>query len=549
MDVFPLKSTFAPDDVVELVADSLPAGRAVVSRCGRLVADVPFDGGDHVVLGGFPVGGYAVTLHPRVGSGADGAPLGATAFDVLTSPRERPRFGFLSEFGPDRDDVPETLDSLRRLHVNVVQFYDWAYEHTQLVAPDDSEFVDACGRLLSQRTARRLIEGCRGIGALSMGYAAVYGVGHDYAKAHPDELLYHRDGSPWALADLLEIGNLAEGNRWRSHIIGELVDAVSSLGFDGLHLDTYGSPKLAWDGHGRVVDLAEVFPGFLGDVREALPGATLFFNNVNDYPTWASATAPLDSTYIEVWDPHTDYGHLRSLVAGARGRATGRPVVLAAYLTAFGLADDEAARWSARLALSTAFAHGAHYLLVGENDGVLTHPYYPNFARPGHESRHVLRQWFDFAVAQGDLLYAADSVDVTHSHFSSSENDDLAVVAPVPVSPDPDPGCVWVTMKRVPGASTVHLIDLTAQESPVWNVPKTPGTPAEGMTVRLRTDAATAYLGSPEAGPHLREVTGAREGDHLVVEVPPFTAWCVVHVPDTDSSDIDGSDPGLVRPC
>jgi dextranase len=534
VDLFPVKSTFAPDDVVELVARSLPTGRLVVSRGGRVVVDEPFDGDDHVVLGCFPAGGYAVTLDPHDGSGPYGAPLAATAFDVLASPRQRPRYGFVSEFRPERDDVTETLDSLRRLHVNVVQFYDWAYEHAELVAPDDAEFVDACGRLLSQGTARRLIEGCRHIGALSMGYAAVYGVGHEYAKAHPDELLYHRDGSLWALADLLEIGNLAEGNAWRAHIIREFVDAVSSLGFDGLHLDTYGSPKLAWDVEGRVVDLAAVFPGFLGDVREALPEATLFFNNVNDYPTWASASAPLDSTYIEVWDPHTDYAHLRALVLGALGRTPGRPVVLAAYLTAFGVADDEAARWSARLALSTAFAHGAHYLLVGENGGVLTHPYYPNFAKPGRESHEVLRRWFDFAVAQGDLLYAADSVDVTHSHFSSSENDDLAVTATVPVSPDPAAGSVWVTMKRVPGASTIHLVDLTAQDSPVWNVPKTPGSLAEGVTVRLRTDAATAYVGSPEAGPHLREVTGVREGDHLVVEVPPFTAWCLVHVPDSD---------------
>ena len=56
--------------------------------------------------------------------------------------------------------------------------------------------------------------------------------------------------------------------------------------------------------------------------------------------------------------------------------------------------------------------------------------------------------------------------------------------------------------------------------------------PATGVTVRLRTDAATAYVGSPEAGPHLQEVTGTREGDHLVVDLPSFTAWCVVHVPD-----------------
>lgn len=526
MDLYPTRSTFAPGEVVDLVAESIPRGRVVVTRAGRAVTAHPHEGGDRIVLGALPVGGYGVTLE------SDAGVVAATAFDVLGSPRERPRYGFVSEFGPDRDDVRETADWLTRLHVNVVQFYDWAYEHARLVAPDDDDFVDPCGRLTSHRTARALVAECARIGALSMGYAAVYGVGHDHAKQHPEQLLYHREGSPWALADLLEIGNLAEGNPWRSHITGQFGEAVEALGFDGLHLDTYGSPKIAWDVDGRPVDLAVEFPGFLREVRAALPDATLFFNNVNDYPTWTSARAPLDATYIEVWDPHTDYAHLRTLALSAELRAPGRPVILAAYLTAFAAGDDDAARWSARLALATAFAHGAHYLLVGENGRVLTHPYYPKFARPGAVSVALLRQWFDFAVAAGDVLYAPDAADVTHAHFSSDENDDLAVTAPAPVSPDPVAGALWTVLRRARGASTVHLIDLTAQTSPAWNAPKEPGTPATGVTVRIRSGGDRALVGSPEWGPHFVDVPVEHDGDHLVVAVPAFTGWAVVHVPD-----------------
>jgi len=71
--------------------------RAVVTRLGQVVHDQAVEPCELLDLGRRPVGGYAVRL-----VSADGTGVARTAFDVLTSPVVRPRYGFLSEFGPGR---------------------------------------------------------------------------------------------------------------------------------------------------------------------------------------------------------------------------------------------------------------------------------------------------------------------------------------------------------------------------------------------------------------------------------------------------------------
>jgi dextranase len=279
------------------------------------------------------------------------------------------------------------------------------------------------------------------------------------------------------------------------------------------------------------VDLAEVFPGFLKEVRRALPDATLFFNNANDYPTWTTTRAPLDTTYVEVWDPHREYRHLVALLEAARLSAPGRPVVLAAYLAPFAEGSTPGAQWAARLALATIFAHGGHHLLCGEGDGVLTHPYYPNFARVDERTMRLLRDYFDFAVANGDLLHAPTARTITHSHLSGDENDDLSVHAPVPVAPDPTAGSVWAVARTSDHGLVLHLVDLSAQTDLEWNRPKAEGSSLDGVSVRVRGAGGRVLFGCPEHGPDLVDLPVARDGDYLVAEVPPFTGWAVLHLP------------------
>jgi dextranase len=515
LEVWPSRASFGIGEPVSLVVSPPVAVTVTITRLGRTVHE-----GQSIDLGTFPPGGYAVEV-----TAADG--IAHTAFDVLDSPLRRPRYGFLTDFSPSRPVPDAAINGLLRNHLNLVQFYDWMYRHAELIGPDET-FADALGRALSHATTRDLVHRVRDAGALPLAYAAVYGAGADYAESHPDQLLYHADGEPWTLADFLWIANLAAERGWRDHIIGQFTAALDAIGFAGLHLDQYGAPKLAYDADGKPVDLAEQFPDLIGAVRAALPGAALVFNNVNDYPTWATARAPQDVTYIEVWSPHTTYAHLARLIDAARGYAPERPVILAAYLEPFGGDRPERALWSARLALATIFAHGGHSLLLGEGDGVLVDPYYPNFARVDAAAASVLRAYLDFAVATGDVLYDPAAVDVTTSQ-AGGINDDVEVAASV----DPVPGQLWLRVRRCRAGLAIHLIDLTAQTETRWNEGKRPAGPVTGVRVRVRHPHGTEVLvGGPELdGPALRPVPTTVDGDHVVFDLPPFTAWVVAYLP------------------
>ena len=529
-------TAYRPGEPVRLLVDTGTSTSAdiVVSHLGtpvarRQVALAP--GRSTVELGALPEGSYAITI----GSDAGDA---ATAFDVLTDPWARPRYGFLTDFGVERGGVEAVADSLRAFHINVVQLYDWMYRHADLV-PSTDAYVDALGRRLSLTTVRGLVTTVRGIGARALAYAAVYGAGEEYASRHPEQVLLHRDGSPWTLADFLWIMDISPGSPWSAHIVRTMRRAVEAVGFDGLHLDQYGHPKTALTASGSRVDLADAFPALIDAVRESLPSATLIFNNVNDFPTRRTVTAKQDATYIEVWSPHDDYADLVRLVEVARDLAPHRPVILAAYLVPFATAGGEAEVAAARLALATVWAAGGQYLLFGEVDAVLVDPYYPRHAVLDEPAAQTLRAFTDFSVANGDLLFGPECGETSGS-MVKGVNEDVEVTG-APTSLGPLAGHVWVRTSRVGARLVVQLVDYQAQADDRWNRPGSLGPPASGLRLRVRvvTEQARVWFGHPLGGPDLaplemhvdtEDTEDTEDADGVTVDVPAFDTWALLVV-------------------
>ncbi len=243
-----------------------------------------------------------------------------------------------------------------------------------------------------------------------------------------------------------------------------------------------------------------------------------------------TARAPQDVTYIEVWSPHDDYVDLVRLVDAARDRRPERPVVLAAYLAAFADGSGPEQVAGAKLALSTVWSAGGQYLLFGERHGALTHPYYPNYATLHDDAVAVLRRFADFAVANGDLLFAP-GLDRSTRHLWLGVNEDV-VVAGAPVFPDPTPGGIWVRVVTCGTRLVVTLVDLRSQEDPRWNVAKRPTGTATGLrlTVRVASAEPTARFGHPMAGPELAALEATVDGEDLEIEVPEFDTWALVVV-------------------
>ncbi len=361
MELLPTKATFAPGEPVVVEARGTSEGETLrLLHLDRVVAEVRLDGSGHASFPPQAEGGYGVD--------ADGV---STAVDVLDDPLRRPRYGFVSQYEADRatDGVAENV---RRFHLNAVQFYDWMYRHAKLMPPTD-EFDDALGRRISLATVRRLAAAVREAGSLPFAYAAVYAVGKEAWPEWEADGLFRRDGSPWMLGDFLwNVDPTSE--RWLSHFSADLRSTLE-VGFAGFHLDQYGSPKWALRRDGTRVDLVEAFPALIDRVAADVPEARLIFNNVNDFPTFATVRAAQALTYIEVWAPHTRLRHLAELVSTARLLAPDRPVVLAAYLSAY-QGDEVAALQAEKLQLATVFSHGGTVLLHGEESAVLTEAYY-----------------------------------------------------------------------------------------------------------------------------------------------------------------------------
>jgi dextranase len=518
-ELLPVRVLDAPDRPVGIEVRGLPApGVLEVRHLGEVCASVPVEADGVVEVGPLPPGGYSVAL-----AGAH------TAVEVAVNPRDVLRYGFVVDYRPGRD-LAAVADNLRRLHLTGVQFYDWAYRHADLLGGGE-QYDDALGQPVSLDTVRALVAACHEVGADALGYAAVYAVGpQEWPKWEHDALLTP-SGPAYGLGDFLFLVDPAAPD-WLDHFRADLREATASVGFDGFHLDQYGYPKRAHLPDGRTVDVAKSFCTLIEGVRDALGESRLVFNNVNDFPTWATAHTRQDAVYIEVWKPQLELGHLAQTVTRARAEADGKPVVIAAYQHVYDQAPAAAADRATALTMATLHSHGATHLLAGEADRILVDPYYVRNHTVEASTADLLHRHYDFAVAHAELLFPPSVTEVTSS-FAADYNDDLDVsYAGVQVSQLATPGTVW---RRITQAAddryVVHLINLVGQDDALWDAARAePGDPGTA-TLRIRRTGPglpRVRWADPDQQLHLVDVEVSLDGDHATATLPAPHLWQVV---------------------
>lgn len=480
MDFYPLKAQFKSDDEVgfclELEEESWEKAFLKIYRLNQLEAETEIR---------LPKERKIVELSVGImkkGEGGYGAELTLlqngkqkvleTAFDIESERLLSLRYGFVSDF-ETKDREKRSMDCIRRYHINMVQFYDWSYRHDQLVS-DVSSYRDMMGKAVDLDVVKEKIEEAAVYGIRSIAYGAVYAASKDFFLNHRDWAFYNEMQEPLCFINTFYIMNIMEKAPWRRHLIEQYRDAVEKVGFDGIHMDTYGFPKTAYshlEEKPSLIELKKEFPGLIRDVRleikKLIPNPVLIFNNVGNWPVANTASSAVDVVYIEVWQPYERYFHIKQLIAEAKIYSDNqKPVILAAYLEPFRTDTEARATTAAQILTAAIISNGAGHLLIGEENAVLTQGYYGDYTTMSEDTIRVMRRYYDFMIRYMDLFYDKTLEDVSMTHIGW-DNYEYKCDSSWSVYGEPEK--IWLTIRENREYKVISVINLCGCADDYWN--------------------------------------------------------------------------------
>ena len=510
------KSTFKPGEVIT----GSGVGKLIISKLGTKLSESNVNG--IFTLPAMNSGSYAIELIAEDQSYW-------SALEVIENPWQRIRYGFLSEFADDIDTAKQ-VEWAKRLHLTSIQFYDWAYKHEYLVAPGES-YTDPLGGAISKNKLKELIVGYEAAGIFPSGYAAVYAVDREGWERWKDSGLYSDDGKPFQLGeDFLWVIDPAD-EKWLPHFIEQL-KAARDFGFKTFHLDQYGWPKRTVKADHTIVDLAEQFTKMLNAITAEVSGTQFIFNNVNDFPTWATAKTAQHASYIEVWSPNSEYKDLVHLVDKARGYDPNKPVILSAYLKPFAADDVAGANTALELSLSVISSRGASHLITGGDGKVLHNPYYVQNHQAGPSTLAILENYHNFITAAGDYLFSPTRVDITRTH-SFGVNTEIAIESKEPISANFDAKCLTAAIFDSEEGITIHIHNLLDQENAEWDRAKNAITKKSAVKISILSAGYKNewHIGRADQSSKFELQSAKQIADKLVLDVAITGAWTLIHIP------------------
>lgn len=403
----------------------------------------------------------------------------STAFDILSSWTDFPRYGFLADFSASRADPETALKKLTRFHINGLQFYDWQYRHDQLLAPT-AEYIDPLGREMSLASIRKLVDAAHKHGMSAMPYLAIYAASADFWRAHPDWALYDEDRNPIAFGkNFLGLMDPSAGSPWSQHLLTEGARTLQKISFDGLHIDQYGDPKRAWDANHNSVDLSRAFVDFIQAASSQHPNQTILFNAVGNWPIEALVESAVDFLYIEIWPPDVEYRHLAEVVLNAVRRSHGKAVVMALYLPANRPANN-------LLADAVILACGGTRIELGEDTRLLSDPYFPKHEEISSDLHTELRRLADFTVRNGEWLRPYTLSTAEKETWANSE------LNPKYISIDDS---IMILARHYPKSLVVQMVNFTGFDSHQrWDEAHAAPALCQNVSVTIQTSQQPAQI-------------------------------------------------------
>ena len=446
------------------------------------------------------------------------------AFDVLKNWVENPRYGFMTDFEPDRKDAVETMSILNRYHINGLQFYDWMYRHEQFLTNKDPYFDLWSPKPHSIFTVNALIDAAHQFSMAAMPYTAVYGSSRDYALEHPDMILYNSIGKPTEFGgDKMMIMDPRPDSPWTLHLLAQFKDVLQKTAFDGIHLDQYGDPKVGYDQKGNSYELAPVLADFINSTKaltdQFSKSDAVVFNAVDNWPIESVAPSKEDFVYIEVWPPYIWFSDLHQIIVDAQKLGNGKPVVLAAYI-------DPTFENNAILNDAILFGSGAGHIELGEKNGMLAEAYFPNYKVISDALSNTLQRYYDFSVRYQDVT-GPHSTDATMVYQKN------ITIPGISTSPSQLTNKVWPIVRESGNYTTINLINFLGINETEWTkqVPSAPNPLSNfELTVSgVTKKAAQIWFASPDhAEINMQSIKFSQNGDALTIEVPDLAYWSMI---------------------
>jgi dextranase len=262
-------------------------------------------------------------------------------------------------------------------------------------------------------------------------------------------------------------------------LLAEGAHALQNIPFDGLHIDQYGDPKLAWDSNHNPVDLPKAFIDFIQSASDQHPDQSIVFNAVGNWPIQALAESAVDFMYIEVWPPDVGYRHLAEIVLNAVRRSHGKAVVIAHYLPASRPTNN-------LLADAVIVACGGTRIELGEEARLLSDPYFPKHEEISSELYSALRRLSDFIVRNGEWLSSYT--------LSAAEKDNWAEdeLNPKFISID---NFVMTVVRRYPRALAIQLVNFNGLDPHQrWDEMHAAPAPCQKVSIKVQTDKQPSHI-------------------------------------------------------
>ncbi len=482
-----------------------------------------------IMLPTVPRHGYGLRLTLERGGAA--LACGTCAVEALAGWWESPRHAVLTDFRASRW-MAATVRRFAPWHVTVVQFYDWMYRHYRYASPHDGTFRDALGRRVSPAAVREGVRSCHQSGIAALAYGSVYGAEREYVDAHPDERVFDEAGVPLSLGDTFFLTDLRPRSPWRRRLLREYAGACRDFGFDGVHMDTYGQPHHAVTADGTRFRFEDLYPGLIEEAAGRLAsraGRRVLFNCVAGYPLDAVARSPAAALYLELWPPAVRYRDVVAWIEHARRVGANRAIVIAAYISAlrdsWAVPDQRPGAEEAVILLSSVIAAGGGYHQILAEDGrALVEGYYPAALALSQSSARELRSAWRFGAR---YLHLLSEPQLSPAPCDGIELRD-AQGRPIPVSPQPDAGHVWLRAARTPkGLRVLSLVDLRDQRDDRWDAVRQRPATVTGWRIRLPGFRPPLVAMSPWTahGEPAQLRAGRATSEGLAWTLPRFRRW------------------------